>query len=239
MTPKGGSKMQIEKPLLTLVQHVPISSAVSQTLQPSLSIADSRSYFAKYSGVIAELPYANIERTVDVLHEAYLDGRRVFLFGNGGSAALASHFACDLGKGTALASMPERRFRVLSLTDNVPLLTAWANDTCYEQVFAEQLRNFVQEGDVAFGISASGCSPNVLLALQVARDAGAITVGLTGFQGGKLPTVCKVCIIIPSDNMQIIEDLQLGITHALFTVIHHRISHESFDHQANIAGVAA
>jgi D-sedoheptulose 7-phosphate isomerase len=117
-----------------------------------------------------------------------------------------------------------KRFRVLSLTDNVAVMTAWANDTSYEQVFAEQLRNFIQPGDIAFGISGSGRSPNILSALQVASDAGAINIGLTGFKGGKMKALCKLCIVIPSDNMQIIEDLQLGIAHALFTVLHHRIS---------------
>ena len=231
--------MQNERPLLTMVPQSPVAATTAQPPRASMAIADSYSYFEKYSRVIAELPYANIERVVDALHEAYRQGRRVFLFGNGGSAALASHFACDLGKGTAVASDPDRRFRVLSLTDNIPLITAWANDTSYQQVFAEQLRNFIQDGDIAFGISGSGSSANVLLALQVARQAGATTVGLTGFQGGKMPGLCDFCIIIPSDNMQIIEDLQLGIAHALFTVIHHRISQETFDDKVGMARVAA
>jgi D-sedoheptulose 7-phosphate isomerase len=187
-------------------------------------ITNFGSYFARSSGVIRELPLAMLERVAGVLYQAYEDGRGVFLFGNGGSASLASHFACDLAKGTVAKGSLSKRFRVLSLADNMALMTAWANDTSYEQVFAAQLRNFVQRGDVAFGISASGCSPNVLQALQAARESGAVTVGLAGFQGGKLPPLCDYCIIIPSDNMQIIEDLQLAIAHALFTVTRHRIS---------------
>jgi D-sedoheptulose 7-phosphate isomerase len=186
-------------------------------------IADSYSYFENYTRVLAQLPYSAIEQVADELHRAYEQGRKVFLFGNGGSAALASHFACDLGKGTTAPAKLNKHFRVLSLTDNAALITAWANDTSYEQVFAEQLRNFVEVGDIAFGISGSGSSPNVLLALEVAREAGAINIGLTGFKGGKMPGLCDLCIIIPSDNMQIIEDLQLSIAHALFTVIRHRI----------------
>jgi len=186
-------------------------------------IADSHSYFENYSRVVAELPYGKIEQVADELHRAYQQQRRVFLFGNGGSAALASHFACDLGKGTTVPGNHHKRFRVLSLTDNVPLITAWANDTSYEQVFAEQLRNFLQPGDIAFGISGSGCSPNVLLALQVGRESNAFNIGLTGFTGGKMPGLCDLCIIIPSHNMQIIEDFQLSITHALFTLVRHRI----------------
>jgi D-sedoheptulose 7-phosphate isomerase len=190
-------------------------------------ITGFHSYFAKSGKIIRRLPFEMIERVANVLHQAYEEGRSVFLFGNGGSAALASHFACDLAKGTALPDKYGKRFRALSLTDNLALMTAWANDTSYEQVFAEQLRNFIQKGDVAFGISGSGCSPNVLLGLQAARESGSVTIGLGGFKGGKLPTVCDLCIIIPSDNMQIIEDFQLAVAHALFTVIRHRIRNAS------------
>src|SRR5262245_3558077 len=186
-------------------------------------ITDFRSYFAKSNTAVRDLPFAAMERVGDVLYRAYESGRSVFLFGNGGSAALASHFACDLAKGTAPRDRLAKRFRALSFADNMALITAWANDTSYEQVFVEQLRNFVQAGDVAFGISGSGRSRNVLLALQEARESGAVTVGLAGYEGGKLPEICDICIVIPSDNMQIIEDLQLAVTHALFTVLRARI----------------
>ena len=214
--------MQMNSSLLTIVRPVTVETAEDMPL--TSVIGDSQSYFARYTNVVAGLPYEDIEQVVDLLYAAYEQGRSVFLFGNGGSAALASHFACDLSKGTVPAEVPEKRFRVLALTDNVPLITAWANDASYQQVFAEQLRNFIQAGDIAFGISGSGCSPNVLLALEVAREARATTVGLTGFKGGKMPQLCDHCIVIPSDNMQIIEDLQLSITHAVFTVLRHRIT---------------
>jgi D-sedoheptulose 7-phosphate isomerase len=214
--------MKSDNQLLTIVQPATVEASGQSIL--NTAITDSFSYFDRYARVVAQLPYVDIERVVDLLHDAHERGRRVFIFGNGGSAALASHFACDLGKGTVAASPGEKRFRVLALTDNIPLITAWANDASYEQVFAEQLRNFIEPGDIALGISASGCSPNVLLALQVARQAEGITVGLTGFKGGKMPRICDFCIVIPSDNMQIIEDLQLGITHAVFTVIRNRIT---------------
>jgi D-sedoheptulose 7-phosphate isomerase len=155
------------------------------------------------------------------LMRAYESGRTVFLFGNGGSAALASHFACDLGKGTINGA--GQRFRVLALTDNVPLITAWANDAQYEDVFAEQLVNFVRPDDIALAISGSGNSPNVLKALKAARDASAFTIGLTGFQGGCMRDLCDLCMIVPSDNMQIIEDLHLSVTHAIFTILRSKI----------------
>ncbi|MGB8523758.1 MAG: SIS domain-containing protein [Candidatus Acidiferrales bacterium] len=186
-------------------------------------ISDSRSYFGHYYRVLSELQHSQIELVADTLSDACEEDRRVFIFGNGGSAALASHFACDLGKGTAVPGSSHKRFKVMSLTDNMPLLTAWANDTSYEQVFAEQLRNFVQCGDIAFAISGSGNSPNVLLGLQAAREVGAFNIGLTGFQGGKMKALCDLCLVIPSDNMQIIEDLHMSVAHALFTLVRNRI----------------
>src|SRR5437660_928928 len=143
-----------------------------------------RSYFGDSARVLSHLPYAEIEEAARQLYRAYQEERRVFLFGNGGSAALASHFACDLGKGTATAGNSEKRFRALSLTDNTALITAWANDTSYEHVFAEQIRNFIQCGDVAFGISGSGSSPNLLLVFQAARNVCAKIIVMLRFMGG-------------------------------------------------------
>jgi len=181
----------------------------------------ANAYFGQLSRVVELLPFQTIDQVVDVLMRAYETEGTVFLFGNGGSAALASHFACDLGKGTVNGS--PKRFRVLALTDNVPLMTAWANDSKYEDIFAEQLCNFIQPEDVAFAISGSGNSPNVLTALKAARKAGAFTVGLTGFEGGQMKSLCDVCVVIPSDNMQIIEDVHLCVAHSLFTTIRQRL----------------
>lgn len=187
-------------------------------------IRSAMQYFQQYAEIISILPYAAMEEAAGELLRSYEQGRSIFLFGNGGSAALASHFACDLGKGTVLNGNGHKRFRVLALTDNLALMTAWANDSSYEHVFAEQLRNFVGTGDVAFAISGSGNSPNVLHALRVAREAGAFNIGLTGFQGGKMRDLCDVCIVIPSENMQIIEDLHLSVAHAVFSVIRQRLA---------------
>jgi len=188
-------------------------------------IPNASSYFGALSGTIEDLPFATIDQIAESLLRAHDRGRMIYLFGNGGSAALASHFACDLGKGTANGT--GKRFRVLALTDNVPLMTAWSNDSKYEDIFAEQLSNFVQRDDVAFAISGSGNSPNVLRALTLARSTGAITVGLTGYQGGKMKELCDQCMIVPSDNMQIIEDLHLCVAHAIFTVVRRKLSQRS------------
>ena len=180
-----------------------------------------RPYFDLLSKSIESLPFDEVDGVATLLVDAYQHDRSIFLFGNGGSAALASHFACDLGKGTVNGS--RKRFRVMALTDNVPLMTAWANDSNYEDIFAEQLANFAQPGDIAFAISGSGNSPNVLRALKTARNIGCLTIGLGGFAGGQMLKLCDASIVVPCDNMQIIEDLHLCVAHSLFTCILSRI----------------
>jgi D-sedoheptulose 7-phosphate isomerase len=187
----------------------------------SHELTRSETYFLAVESVLRGLPYAMIDRVTNVLWRAYLENRMVYVFGNGGSAALASHFACDLGKGTVVNGC--RRFRVLALTDNVPLMTAWANDASYEDVFAEQVAALAQKDDIALAISGSGNSPNVLKALQVARDVGAFTIGLTGFQGGRMKALCDLCVIVPSESMQVIEDLHVSVNHAIFSVLRTRM----------------
>jgi D-sedoheptulose 7-phosphate isomerase len=121
---------------------------------------------------------------------------------------------CDINKGTGEAGAGKRP-RVMALTDNASLMTAWANDFGYEQIFSEQLKTFVKPRDVAFAISTSGDSPNVLLALETAREYGALTVGLGGRQGGQMKSLCDVCAIIPSANVQLIEDLHHAMIHSI------------------------
>jgi D-sedoheptulose 7-phosphate isomerase len=179
-------------------------------------------YFETLSDLIPRLPYPAMDGIARTLLQAFEEERTVFVFGNGGSAASASHMMCDMNKGAATASQ-SRQLKVMALTDNVPLLTAWANDSSYERVFSEQLKNFVSSRDVAFAISASGDSPNVLLALRTARENGAITVGVAGFQGGKMKRLCDICAVVPSSNMQMIEDMHHAILHALCTVIGKRL----------------
>jgi len=189
--------------------------------------------FAQYIGeikhILDRLPLDPLQQICDLLYEAYERDRAIFVFGNGGSAALASHMVCDLGKGThspnpsSVAVDHVKRLKVFSVTDNVPMITAWANDSAYEDIFAEQIENFVQPGDVAFGISGSGNSPNVLKALGLAREKGGITVGLTGFQGGKMKDLLDYGIVVPSDCMQQIEDMHLVMAHMLFLELKERV----------------
>lgn len=189
-------------------------------------------YFSKLKQVLSDLSCDHADEIASALCRTYEEDRTVFLFGNGGSASLASHFACDLGKGTSFPGSEARRFRAVALTDNIPVLTAWANDSSYDDIFSEQLKNLVQPGDIAFGISCSGNSPNVLKALTVAQTMGATTIGLGGFQGGKMKDLCDICLIVPSDNMQIIEDLHLSVAHAVFTIVRNRICSMASDTKA-------
>lgn len=199
-----------------------------------------RSYFDLLSQAIQGLPFEQVDKVAEVLFLTYERQGTVFIFGNGGSAALASHFACDLGKGTVNSG--SKRFKVMALTDNVPLMTAWANDSHFENIFAEQLANFAKGNDVAFAISASGNSPNVLKALSFAKQADLTTIGLTGFSGGRMLSLCDAPIVVPCDNMQIIEDLHLCVAHSLFTCVRDRIidrSHEVRPRPHLVSGTAA
>lgn len=186
--------------------------------------AQVREYFELHSTVAQEIPLHSIAQVCDRLILAYQRGRKILVFGNGGSAALAAHLACDLGKGTTVPSSTARRLRVISLTDNTALLTALANDLSFEDVFSEQLANLVDPEDVAFAISGSGNSPNVIEGLRRARALGAFTIGLTGHAGGKMKALCDLSIIIPSENMQIIEDHHVAVMHSIFTVVRNYIS---------------
>jgi D-sedoheptulose 7-phosphate isomerase len=129
-------------------------------------------------------------------------------------------FRCDL-KGTATTG---QEIPCAALTDNLPTLTAWANDSSYEDIFSEQMRNFVHPQDVAFAISGSGNSKNVLNALEVAREAGATTLGISGFEGGQMKSLCDICVVVPSNNMQIIEDMHLAMAHSIFRIVYSRMS---------------
>ena len=170
-------------------------------------------YLSDMRATLSRLPLDKIERVVRLLREARAHKRRVFLFGNGGSAATASHLACDLAKGTSGNGRP--RLRAMALTDNMPLISAWANDTAYENIFAQQLQDHVEPGDIVIGISGSGRSPNVLNGIKAARSAGAITVGMTGFDGGHLKDLVDICIIVPDNNIDKVEDVHLMLGHVI------------------------
>ena len=178
---------------------------------------DIKSYVIELKATLDRLPWDKIEEAIGVLHYARTTDKQVFILGNGGSAATASHFACDLGKRTILSNRP--RFRAIALTDNMPIFSAYANDYGYEHVFAEQLANLINPGDIVIGISGSGNSANVLNAIRLAKSTQAVTIGFTGFDGGKLKDLVDICILVPSYCMEQVEDIHLMLEHLICTCL--------------------
>jgi len=165
-----------------------------------------------------------IGRMANLIFEAYKEGKQVFIMGNGGSASTASHCALGFEKQSAVEGKP--RLKSKSLADNVALITAWANDIDYVSVFVEQLRNQLENDDVVIGISASGNSPNILQAIEYAKGKGAITIGFTGFGGGKLKQLVDECIVLSSRDYGQVEDAHLALTHILSEMLRDRVANE-------------
>lgn len=177
----------------------------------------TQSYLNEIKQVLDNISLEDIEKIVNIIHDAYQDNKHIFIMGNGGSAATASHFACDLGKGTLHPTDSRRiqRFKVTALTDNVALMTAWSNDSSYDNIFSEQLKNLLSEGDVVIGISASGNSRNILNAINVAKEYRAITIGFIGFDGGDLVEIVDASIVARVNRYDIAEDIHLMLTHII------------------------
>lgn len=173
----------------------------------------TQNLIAKTAQICQNLNMNESNNLVLILERAYYTGNQIFIFGNGGSGATASHFCEDLGKGTLKSLHDETRFKVMSLTDNVPYILAWANDEGYDTVFEQQLRNFAEPHDVVIGISGSGNSPNVLKAIDYANAHNMITVGMTGFNGGELNKRVMHRVHVPVNDMGIAESVHLIIVH--------------------------
>ena len=185
---------------------------------PSFAYAD---YAAGIKHTLDKMPWERVEQVLDVLDEARLAGRKVFVFGNGGSASTATHMACDLSKNTAMPGTP--RLRTLALNDNMALFSALGNDLGYENVFAEQLATLVDPGDVVIAISASGNSPNVLKAIGVATEQGATTIGLSGYAGGKLAKLVDYSIVAENNCIEQVEDVHLILEHMITSAMRERM----------------
>jgi len=184
-------------------------------------LATAAEYFASLEQVMARIDLGIVDQITNAIWENYKAGSTLYIFGNGGSAALASHLACDFGKGTVSAG--RRRFRTVSLSDNVALMTALANDVSYEDIFSEQLADLAKKGDAVLAISGSGNSPNIVKGLEMARKMSLKTFAVTGHSGGRVKPLSDICFVVPSDNMQHIEDVHLAATHAIFRAIRHRM----------------
>jgi len=184
---------------------------------------DFTSYKNNLFSTVNALNHDEIEKFVGMLFDAYKNGKFVFVIGNGGSAANASHLAQDLAKGTRRNSEQTKRLKALSLTDNLPFITAQGNDEGYDSIFEQQLRTFASEGDLLISISGSGNSPNIIKAVEWANRNGLITIGITGFDGGKLKKLAQHSVNVVLDDMCTSESVHSIIFHYVILELRERL----------------
>lgn len=190
-----------------------MTNAIDKLFQTTARPADfAKGYLAHLGKILGSLDVDAIASFVDILLQARESGNTVFFIGNGGSAATASHFANDIAVGTRSTGKP---FRAVSLTDNVAVMTAIANDYGYDEIFLLQLKYQLRSGDVVVGISASGNSPNVVKAIEFANENGALTVGLSGFDGGRLRQLVKTSLHVQTEKGEYgpVEDVHMVLDH--------------------------
>ena len=176
-------------------------------------------YLERLKNTLDNLDRDEIETFIQVLNQAREKGNNIFIIGNGGSAATASHFVCDFNKGASYMVDDKKRFKFICLNDNTAINMAYANDVSYDDIFVEPMKNFFNKGDVVIGISGSGNSKNVVKAIEYANQNGGITVGLTGYDGGKLKQICKHSINANIDDMQISEDVHMILCHLIMRIV--------------------
>lgn len=176
-----------------------------------------KQYLCMEKEVLDSLSPEQISEVMNVLEHARINGKRIFICGNGGSASTASHLESDFNKGISYAQ--KIKYDVECLNDNVPMMMAIANDIGYEDIFVVPLRNKLKKGDIVIGISGSGNSENVLRAIEYANDLGADTIAFTGYNGGKLKKAAKYHIHVAVDNMQIVEDVHLTLNHMMMFIL--------------------
>lgn len=177
-------------------------------------------YKKKLIKEIENLDTKVINEFIELLIKSRDEDKQVFIMGNGGSGATASHIAGDFNKGLSLGQPREERYKFISLVDNSPTVLSLANDVSYDDVFVEQLKNFINDGDVVIGISGSGNSENVIRAVNYAKEKGNMVIGMTGFNGGKLKDLADVCLHIPLHDMQVVEDIHMMVGHLIFSVLY-------------------
>lgn len=172
-----------------------------------------KNYLLELTGIINTIDAKEFESLVGELASAYEKQSNIFICGNGGSAATASHFACDINKGVSFGK--EKRFRVICLNDSIPTMMAYSNDVSYDSIFVEQLKNLMNAGDLLIGISGSGNSENILRAVRYASESGGKTFGICGCGGGGLKGTAQKSLIVKSNDMQKVEDTHLIILHCV------------------------
>ena len=188
------------------------------------------SFLTEFADVARRISEDDINKAIELLFEAWKQGSKIFIIGNGGSASTATHFACDLAKTTAVEG--KKRFKVTSLTDNVPLLTALTNDNGFASIFVEQLKNLLEKDDVLITISVHGgsgqdkaglWSQNLLAAIQYAKANHARTIGMAGFDGGAFKIMTDVCIVVPANSTPYVESWHATLEHLICSSLKERI----------------
>ena len=183
-------------------------------------------YFDKVIETLGKVDIESVNKFIDRIYACYNKGNTVYIFGNGGSAATASHVAGDFMKGISYGL--EKRFKVVCLNDNIPAITAISNDLTYDEVFYEQLKTYLKKDDVVVGISGSGNSVNIIKALNYAKELGATVAGFSGYKGGKLKDLADILIYAPVGDMEITEDIHIIIFHAIKQLINKKLKGEKY-----------
>ncbi len=179
-------------------------------------------YIQAHKAALDSIPVESLTTLIEVFRQAWQDDRQIFVFGNGGSAANASHFATDLGKGSS--DKLSKRFRVMSLNDNTAWMSAIGNDYCYEDIFVRQLMNYAQPGDIACTMSVSGSSPNLVKAIQWSKEKGLVTIALVGEKCGKLAGIADHVIVIRDGHYGRAEDAHMMISHIIcYAFMEHKL----------------
>ena len=179
--------------------------------------AGIRRYLTDLQEVLTNIDVDEIAAIAEVLHNAYQQKKTILTMGNGGSGATASHMVCDMNKGACFQT--DKKFRFISLSDCTPMILALGNDVGFESIFVEQLKAYAEPGDVVLGISGSGNSPNVLRAVEYAKNLGCTTLGAVGYDGGKLKTLVDHCFHVKINDMQLVEDVHMVLVHVLMRIL--------------------
>ena len=187
-------------------------------------------YFSEMKEIIEKISREDLDAMIEALFEAWKNGNRVFICGNGGSASTATHFACDLGKSTIVEG--KKRFKAIGLNDNIPLMSALVNDNGFDNLFSEQLINLFEAGDILIAISVHGgsgadkaglWSQNLLKAMKVAKEMGGKTIGFSGFDGGAMKEIADVCVVVPFNSTPHVESFHLTFEHLICACLKEKI----------------
>lgn len=182
---------------------------------------DISSYISCEIETLKKLDVESINNVLNLLMEAQKNHKRVFVFGNGGSSATASHIQNDFGKG--VSEYVDDKFRFQCLNDNIPTIMAIANDIGFEEIFRFQLRGVIEPGDIVMAISGSGNSKNVINAVEYAKSCGNKVIGLTGYSGGRLKELCDISLHVPVNSMQVTEDIHMVLDHLMMSIFYQHL----------------